>query len=162
MTSRHVAMFRQRTKVWWLWGRPLLIVSINMYCELTTAIHCPLSEKCRSNNSTSGPKKLSFDHLSMQTAFTCFKHFDLHECWQTPPTVIMQLLIINWPVLTPDQFQGSTKATVSLLLTLTMLNFWKFTSYCSLKPLWSGMGEVVPARTSPTLHPLPLCINCRD
>ena len=32
-------------------------------------------------------------------------------------------------------------------------NFWKFTSYCSLKPLWSGMGEVVPARTSPTLHP---------
>ena len=26
-------------------------------------------------------------------------------------------------------------------------------SYCSLKPLWSGMGEVVPARTSPTLHP---------
>ena len=31
--------------------------------------------------------------------------------------------------------------------------FLKFTSYCSLKPLWSGMGEVVPARTSPTLHP---------
>ena len=49
-------------------------------------------------------------------------------------------------------------------LTLKVLNFWKFTSYCSLKPLWSGMGEVVPARTSPTLipHPLPLCINCRD
>ena len=38
-------------------------------------------------------------------------------------------------------------------LTPKVLNFWKFTSYCSLKPLWSGMGEVVPARTSPTLHP---------
>ena len=38
-------------------------------------------------------------------------------------------------------------------LTLKVLNFWKFTSYCSLKPLWSGMGEVVPARTSLTLHP---------
>ena len=38
-------------------------------------------------------------------------------------------------------------------LTLQVLNFWKFTSYCSLKPLWSGIGEVVPARTSPTLHP---------
>ena len=38
-------------------------------------------------------------------------------------------------------------------LTLKVLNFWKCTSYCSLKPLWSGMGEVVPARTSPTLHP---------
>ena len=24
------------------------------------------------------------------------------------------------------------------------------------------MREVLPARTSPTLHPLPLCINCRD
>ena len=38
-------------------------------------------------------------------------------------------------------------------LTLKVLNFWKFTSYCSLKPLWSGIGEVVPARTLPTLHP---------
>ena len=37
-------------------------------------------------------------------------------------------------------------------LTLKVLNFWIFTSYCSLKVLWSGMGEVVPARTSPTLH----------
>ena len=32
-------------------------------------------------------------------------------------------------------------------LTLKGLNFWKFTSYCNLKPLWSGMEEVVPART---------------
>ena len=38
-------------------------------------------------------------------------------------------------------------------LTFKVLNFWTFTSYSSLKPLWSGMGEVVPARTSPTLHP---------
>ena len=38
-------------------------------------------------------------------------------------------------------------------LTLKVLNFWKFTSYCSLKPLRSGMGEVVAAHTSPTLHP---------
>ena len=41
----------------------------------------------------------------------------------------------------------------SWCLTLKVLNFWKLTSYCSLKPLWSGMEEVVPARTSPTLHP---------
>ena len=40
-----------------------------------------------------------------------------------------------------------------------MLNFWKLISYCSLKPLWSGMGEVVPARTSPILHP-PSPPNC--
>ena len=40
------------------------------------------------------------------------------------------------------------------LSTLKVLNFWQFISYCSSKPLWSGMGEVVPARTSPTLHPL--------
>ena len=31
-------------------------------------------------------------------------------------------------------------------------SFWKFTSYCSLKPLWSGMGEVVPS--PPTEHQL--------
>ena len=43
--------------------------------------------------------------------------------------------------------------TIDIVLTLKVLNFWKFTSYCSLKPLWSGMGEVVPACTSPTIHP---------
>ena len=36
------------------------------------------------------------------------------------------------------------------VLTLKVLNFWIFISYCSLKPLWSGMGEVVPARTIPS------------
>ena len=48
-------------------------------------------------------------------------------------------------------------------------------SYCSLKPLCSGMGKVVPARTSPTLLPpsprtvlslscfkVSQCISCRD
>ena len=52
----------------------------------------------------------------------------------------------------------------TLMLTLKVLIFWKFTSYYSLKPLWSGMGEecrLVPRR--PYIpHPLPLCINCRD
>ena len=33
-------------------------------------------------------------------------------------------------------------------------------SYCSLKPLCSGMGEVVPARTSQTLLPHPLALCC--
>ena len=33
-------------------------------------------------------------------------------------------------------------------------------SYCSLKPLCSGMGEVVPARTLPTLLPHPLALCC--
>ena len=50
----------------------------------------------------------------------------------------------------------------NILLTLKVLNFWTFIetwsgwifdSYWSLKPLCSGMGEVVPARTSPTLPP---------
>ena len=33
------------------------------------------------------------------------------------------------------------------------MGWWISDSDCSTKPLWSGMGEVVPARTSPTLHP---------
>ena len=54
-------------------------------------------------------------------------------------------------------------------------NGWIYDSYCSIKPLCSGMGEVVPARTSPTLPPpsprtvlslscfkVSQCINCRD
>ena len=47
----------------------------------------------------------------------------------------------------------SPNSQLKPLLTLKVLYFWKLTSYCSLKPLWSGMGEVVPARTLPTLHP---------
>ena len=68
----------------------------------------------------------------------------------------------------------------ALMLTLTLPGpsagvSGSLDSYCSLKPLCSGMGEVVPARTSPTLLPpsprtvLSLscfkvlqCINCRD
>ena len=37
---------------------------------------------------------------------------------------------------------------------------WISDSYCSLKSLCSGMGEVVPARTSPTLLPHPLALCC--
>ena len=52
---------------------------------------------------------------------------------------------------------------------------WISDSCCSIKPLCLGMGEVVPARTSPTLHPpsprtvlslscfkVSQCINCHD
>ena len=39
-------------------------------------------------------------------------------------------------------------------------NGWISDSYCNLKPLCSGMVEVVPARTSPTLLPHPLALCC--
>ena len=56
---------------------------------------------------------------------------------------------------TNTQVQRRVWHVLSPILTLKVLNFWKFTTgnYCNLKPLWSGMREVVPARTSPTLHP---------
>ena len=38
-------------------------------------------------------------------------------------------------------------------LTLKVLIFWKFTSYCTSKPLWSGIGEVPRRPYIP--HPLP-------
>ena len=74
-----------------------------------------------------------------------------------------------------DQFYGEWKNVKepdqlvlndNINLTLKVLNFWKFTSYCSLKPLWSGMGEIVPAwyLADPT-SPLPshyASFNCRD
>ena len=40
--------------------------------------------------------------------------------------------------------QTCSKPSCYMYLTLKVLNFWKFTSYCSLKPLWPVMGEVVP------------------
>ena len=60
--------------------------------------------------------------------------------WRDSCTLWVLTSIVIWPILLVS-------------LTLKVLYFWKFTSYCSLKPLWSGMGEVVPARTSLTLHP---------
>ena len=56
-------------------------------------------------------------------------------------------------------------ASITELLTLTLpgpsagVN-GSLDSYCSLKPLCSGMAEVVPARTSPTLLPHPLALCC--
>ena len=70
--------------------------------------------------------------------------------------------------------------SVFMILTLTLPGpsagvSGSLDSCCSLKPLCSGMGEVVPARTSPTLLPpsprtvlslscftVSQCINCRD
>ena len=64
------------------------------------------------------------------------------------------LYVYMYPTYTVhEQSQFDLEVYCSETLPLKVLNFWKFTSYCSLKPLWSGMGEVVPARTSPTLHP---------
>ena len=72
------------------------------------------------------------------------------------------------------------KVDCNMVLTLTLPGpsagvSGSLDSYCSLKPLCSGMGEVVPARTSPTLLPpsprtvlslscfkVSQCINCRD
>ena len=55
---------------------------------------------------------------------------------------------------------------VPLILSLTLPSPFagvsgSLDSYCSLKPLCSGMGEVVPARTSPTLLPPSLALCCR-
>ena len=39
------------------------------------------------------------------------------------------------------EFWDRETSTESRHLTLKVLNFWKFTSYSSLKPLWLGMGK---------------------
>ena len=76
---------------------------------------------------------------------------------------------------TLTQFSLSLSVSLSLRVCPSAGVSESLDSYCSLKPLCSGMGEVVPARTSPTLLPpsprtvLSLscfkvlqCINCRD
>ena len=75
----------------------------------------------------------------------------------------------GWGWLNPDlhaethaHYTWHTSYHSKYTLTLKVLNFWKFTwkwsewisgRYCNSKPVWSGMREVVPARTSLTLHP---------
>ena len=62
---------------------------------------------------------------------------------------LLQSHLLRWEFNTFSTWKSQSHE----VLTLKVLNFWKFTTYCSLKLLWSGMGEVVLARTSPTLHP---------
>ena len=64
------------------------------------------------------------------------------------------LLWVSILTLSPQQ----TETNAAYILTLTLpgpsaVVSGSLDSYCSLKPLCSGMGEVVPARTSPTLLP---------
>ena len=59
----------------------------------------------------------------------------------------------------------TTKTDNESPLTLKVLNFWKFTSYCRLKTLMVGHGGSSAGSylAKPYIpHPLPLCINCRD
>ena len=90
----------------------------------------------------------------------------------------------NGFMVTPALGTQEVRFWIIFEITLKVLYFRKFTqkwsgcisdSYCSLKSLWSGLGEEVPAHTLPTLHrPSPhtvlylsclkvsQCINCRD
>ena len=74
--------------------------------------------------------------------------------------LVVQWLYLFQPMSIAIFFKITDRGCLAFL-TFKVLNFWKFTSYCSLKPLWSGMGEVVPARTSLTLHPqFPIHSHC--
>ena len=44
---------------------------------------------------------------------------------------------------TEGEWHAGLEWGITIMLALKVLNFWKFTSCCSLKPLWLGLGEVV-------------------
>ena len=74
-------------------------------------------------------------------------------------SVFMCTYPVNGVQLFPKRYYPENDCII-VLLTLKLLgpgswSEWISDSHCSLKPLWSGMGEVEPARTSPTLHPHP-------
>ena len=83
--------------------------------------------------------------------------FKMFAGWFLQITMLICIYLII-----PEEKKLSLIYDCFYFLTLKVLTFWNsfwnrvggsLDSYCSLKPLWSGMGEVVPARTSPTLHP---------
>ena len=108
---------------------------------------------------------------------TCTHQADsLHYVW---PKNMADLMICNFRKKFGHTWQRMSLLRPGVINTYTAKpvcwNGWISDSYCSLKPLCSGMGEVVPARTLPTLlHPSPRtvlslscfkvlqCINCRD
>ena len=91
---------------------------------------------------------------------------------------LISLMILITPCLHTVIVTHICSHSLSLTLTLPGLSAGmsgSLDSYCSLKPLCLGMGEVVLARTSPTLLPpsprtvlslscfkVSQCINCRD
>ena len=117
-------------------------------------------------------------------------HLGTHNCTTCNPLLECPSQIFeDWCITTmcnPDaiskQFPKKVKTQWNYItkLTLTLPGpsagvSGSLDSYCSLKPLCSGMGEVVPARTSPTLLPpsprtvlswscfkVSQYINCRD
>ena len=84
----------------------------------------------------------------------CLVYVLLLFFWLSYVVLVFFFCKVLWCISAADK-----RSELWVLLALRVLNFWKFTSYCSLKTLWSGMGEVVPARTlhppsPPTVHQL--------
>ena len=73
------------------------------------------------------------------------------------------VLVIKYPfacliymyILCATVFKSATKINLPLVFNPQTAGVigWISDSYCSIKPLCLGMGEVVPAHTSPTLLP---------
>ena len=95
-----------------------------------------------------------------QKVFNCTCFYDFQNTFHSRPSSLYVILFYVLSLTLPGLSAGVSGS---------------LDSYCSLKPLCSGMGEVVPARTSPALLPpsprtvlslscfkVSQCINCRD
>ena len=120
----------------------LLHNGIQKYCKVILAF---LHSHLRMKKTTT--KRHSIFHINSKLCVKEIHYVVARWAWQNIP-INGKLYSCNLYIVSVQRQKG-----LSIFLTLKVLNFWKFTSNCSLKPLWSGMGEVVPARTSPTLHP---------
>ena len=130
--------------------------------------------------------------LITNTQNVCFKdwpsitvknsqNLPLFCAWHVCLIIIMcDLWLLDCQILSSAYKISTFMLSFSFLLTLTLPGpsagvSGSLDSYCSLKPVCSGMGEVVPACTSPTLLPpsprtvlslscfkVSQCINCHD
>ena len=71
------------------------------------------------------------------------------HCYYADSSILVYVSIFKWFIVTVwsspyslrlDMRLSERKKQTNNMLTLTVLNFWKFTSYCSLKPIVVGHG----------------------
>ena len=139
-----------------LWVFPCDTIKLWLWRFMLTTVNWLMSLRCVVSRWGCNTRQNIFQHIHTKIISFYFLHVIYDVMYEPIPLQMFYIYVtrcrsnIFWELL-EGTFTSTLKSkstqqralnTQNSKLTLKVLNFWKLTSYCSLKPLWLGMGEV--------------------